>query len=446
MRIRQSFTVMLILTITVILFAGSCDILSPYTKEKATEGFLAWIKSSGVPETPASPILGLDLGEVASGDVIGSYSPVVSVAKGMASGSYRGLKSISQKGRLFYLDEDPGAFYEHPGRILVLGTGNKVLYSESTLGWPVVNGTRPVILDSPSRKDYFNAIVYNPWQLVAPVTAAKDWLAAVLTPARQGAVVVNGLRSVDSLYSEATSIHGQVVEDMRDLYGEDFVESVSSSVMVADPADRISTAVNHLHTTQNVTNVTIYIIAHGHNDGVGIGGYEYDVDDLRTLMSDNTAIQFAVILETCHAGSWLDNFDGSKADYPAPSNLGIFIASTSAAKSAYPDWDTVSVGGVTYTDFDTSDSYVEWTSDFLKRLAWCSTGDDHENVLSLASDHGIPENWALYWYCYWKTKGSFFVPPNDSFNAPGSTYTFSERAGIARQEPMIYCSWLSDSW
>ena len=384
---------------------------------------------------------GLNLGAVAKGNVIASYSPVPPDPSSAPSTS-RGSKPLAENGWLFYLDEQPGAFYEHPGRIVVVGAKGSILFEEQTNGWPTLNGASLSIIPGPSTEEYQNAIVWNPWKFRKPILGKRDWTLPVRFQSVEGAVVVDGLVSGDALYSEVLSMHSQVLADMQSMFGESKVRSVTSPTVVANPAARIAAAVNELATDEHVNSITIYMIAHGSNDSIGVGGYSYTVHNLRDLIEDQPRIKFCVILETCHGGSWLDNFNGTLPGYPALGNLGLFITTTRAAKGAYPDWDTAVISsGTTVTDRDTSDAYVEWTSDFLKRLADWTSVPNYSIVTNYASSKTIQNEWALYYHCYWSVKGSLSIPPAAGFSPGNTTYTLTEWAGVAVQSPQIYTQW-----
>lgn len=440
---KSRFAVACLMTVVLVLFAACPFFKPPMDEEEAKEVFLEWLETNGVPDFPETPMVGLSLGEVPAGGVVGSYSPLDGGGQASSETS-RGSRAIAEKGWLFYLDEQPGGFYEHPGRMVVVSTKGKILHSENITGWPIINGIRPSALASPTSSDFLHAIVYNPWGWILPSAGIKDWVVGARFLRIKGAVVVNGLWTSENLYSEATSMHAQVLTDMQDLFTAANVRSVASSSVVANPAQRIRDAVEYLVAERDCTNITLYMIAHGGTDSIAVGGYSYTVANLRTLISAYPGVRFSVLLETCHGGSWLNNFDGSLAGsgYPKLDNLGIFITSTSADKGAYPDWDSAVTGsGSTIYDFDPSDAYVEWTSDFLKRLATWTSDANYPTVQNFAKDYSIETEWALYYFCYWKVKGSPSVPPAAGFSSPPSTYTMTERLGVAVQQPQIYHKW-----
>jgi hypothetical protein len=429
---KRRFFLFILVVVLAFIFV-SCTGTVTYNQSMAIDRFLSWLTSNGYPTPSATPMLGLLLGQVSTGDVISSHSPI------SGAGS-RASDPIEQSGWLFYVDEQPGGFYDHPGCIVVIGTSGGILYTEVTTGWPTVNGTRPSVIDSPTSDSFFNAIVWNPWAWCKPITVSKSWVASAISLRVKGAVVVNGLTSGENLYSDVVGIHGQFLSDMQAMYGSEYVYSVASANVVANPSQRIANAVNYLVNTKGCTNITLYIIGHGWYDSVGVGGYSYTPALLRSLISEYSSVKFAVILETCHAGSWIDNFDGTSGTQLE--NLGIFIATTGSDQGAYPDWDQATTsGGTVLYDFDHSDSYIEWSSDFLKQLSSWTTGNNWTTVQNYATANSIETEWALYYYCFWKVKGSPAVPPAAGFSAGGTTYTMAERSGVAIQSPQVYKKW-----
>lgn len=424
---------LLLLSVALILSLISCTGSLVYNESMAIDRFIGWLSENGYPNPPATPMLGLLLGQVSSGAIIGSYSPILGASE-------RAIDPIGQNGWLFYVDEQPGGFYDHPGRIVVVSTSGAILVNEATTGWPTVNGVRPTQMDSPTSDSYFRAIVWNPWAWSKPITMSKNWFPAEISLRIKGAVVVNGCTSGENLYSDVVGIHAQVLSDMQTLFGSANVYNVSSPSVVANPAQRIEDAVNYLVNTRDCTNIVLYMIGHGGNDSVGIGGYSYSPTQLRSLINEYSQVKFSVILETCHAGSWLDNFNGGSGS--VLNNLGLFIATTSADQGAYPDWDqaTLSNGTVLF-DFDQSDSYIEWTSDFLKQLATWSKGTGWTTVQNYATANGIETEWSLFYHCFWKVKASVAVPPPVGYLPGSSTYTMTERSGVAIQNPQVYRKW-----
>jgi hypothetical protein len=187
----------------------------------------------------------------------------------------------------------------------------------------------------------------------------------------------------------------------------------------------VQAAINDLLMTEKVNYITLYFIAHGNTNLMNLGGTTFYASQLRSYILEHPDVKFCIIIESCHAGSWLE---GLKSGGVTPANIEIIITTTTAAKSAYPDWD--SVGG--YADHNPTDMYVEWSGDFLQKLS-SFTGTGWSEVTSYASSKSIDTLPALLYKCYTAIKGG----------SPSTTsWTLTERfvAGPV-QQPMIYTKW-----
>ncbi|MFO7881270.1 MAG: hypothetical protein R6U52_01875 [Kosmotogaceae bacterium] len=377
--------------------------------EIAKQQFLTHVFEESEPEEPA---VALYLGEVKSGDRVYDYVPspdqqykVEAVAP-----------TINKSGFLFYLDLAPGAFYNHPGRIVVMDENGETLYDKETQGWPMLNGGVPEIIKSPTDPKYYEAVFWNNYKIIKPVIPVINYDIIARLLKIHGAVVVNGLTPSQNLYYEASQIHDMVYDAMVDLISENRVVKV-------DYPDNYSSdivdAIEYLILEMKVNRLTLYIIAHGGTDSMNIGGYSMNPNTLINLMNEYSNVQFNIIIESCHAGSWIQ--------YPLSltscDNLILGITTTTAALSAYADVDY----GDGMTDYDTSDVYVEWTSDFLKNIEYFTSSAHWDEVTAYASMYSIDTLPALFDKCFMKIKGN---------NAPTTSYTFTERLGI--QTPLIY--------
>ncbi|TYB93738.1 MAG: hypothetical protein FXF54_06115 [Kosmotoga sp.] len=411
---KRRNTVFLIISIVfVLIILSGCPGTIEFVKlEIAKQQFLTHVFEEGEPEEPA---VALYLGEVEAGDRVYDYVPspdqqykVEAVAP-----------NINKSGFLFYLDLAPGAFYNHPGRIVVMDETGEALYEKETQGWPVLNGEVPEVIKSPTDPKYYQAVFWNNYMVKKPKIMVVDYDIIARLLKIHGAVVVNGLTPSQNLYYEASQIHDMVYDAMVDLISENRVVKV-------DYPDNYSSdivdAVEYLILEMKVNRLTIYIIAHGGYDSMNIGGYSMTPTTLINLMNDYPNVQFNIIIESCHAGSWIQ--------YPLSltscDNLILGITTTTAALSAYADVDY----GDGMTDYDVTDVYVEWTSDFLKNIEHFTSAAHWNEVITYAGSKGIDNLPALFDKCFRRIKGT---------NVPVSSYTFTERLGI--QTPMIYRSY-----
>ena len=379
--------------------------------------FLDYAFADGEPETPA---VALYLGRVKADDVLQVYTPVPEPKSGeFVDNSIVIVPTIGAPGYLYYLDLDPGAFYNHPGRVVVLGEDGEPIIDEEVQGWPVLNGETPEPLVSPTTKAYAKAIFWRNIRYKIAEIHIPEWV--VFQRVISGAVVVNGLIPTQNLYYEASQIHNMMYNAMVDFMGVDRVRQVE----YPDNAQSdVEDAIQYLVETKKVNRLTLYFIAHGANDYMNIGGYGFGASTLKNIIESYPRVSFSVIIESCHAGSWIEG----TVDITDASNVVIAIATTSSAKSAYPDWDSAT--GYTNDYNGTTDVYVEWTSDFLEKMAYYTSTAHWGEVTTLASAEGIPDESAMYDLCFQSIKGG---------SPPGTSYTFTERVGI--QDPQIYRSY-----
>lgn len=389
------------------------------TAAKAT--FVAWIgNQAGIP----AESVGNYLTAFSAGDVIASTSP------GATQTSSRQAAPVNEDGWLFYLDEQPGAFYSHPGKIVAVGQSGNILLAEDTEGWPTVNGETPAIMLEKASTRIASVTtantVYNPSQVYIPVAVIR-WPGIILRLARYGAVVTNGLTPTQNLYYEASQVHDMMTDAMEDLMGVTYVQAVDYPNNT--PTD-IANAVSYLVNTMKVTNITMYFIAHGNIEYMSIGGSGYWASTLKTLIDTYPNVRFNLIFETCHGGSWTDYFQTlGAAGVP---NVDMSISSTSRTKGAYPDWDYSS--GL--TDYNAAqDEFVEFTSDFILQMEYYTDAAHWPTVTGLTTPAFSNNKLKLYYLCYMNTRNRNYpaagAPANDS-------YVLTERTPISIQEPQIY--------
>jgi len=270
--------------------------------------------------------------------------------------------------------------------------------------------------------------VYNPSQVLVPVGIIKyPWINQIYFRIH-GAVVIDGLTPTQNLYYEATQAHLMMKDAMEDLFGSDRVRTVAHP---NNHPNYITAAVNDLILTEKVTNITLYIIAHGNIERVNMGGNNYTCANLKTLMDANPTVRFTLIIETCRGGSWKDYFQAlGAAGVP---NLDMCIASTTRDKSAYPDWD-YSDGQTDHNAAD--DEFVEFTSDFILQMErWTATANWPTIQGLTTPSFGNDNTLKLYYYCYKCVKNRNY--PAASLPIYES-YVLTERTPILIQEPEIY--------
>ncbi|MBN2219514.1 MAG: hypothetical protein JW697_04490 [Kosmotogaceae bacterium] len=411
MRLKR-VSIVIVAALVAVLMISSCIPKDPVAA--ATKKFIQLIEEEGEPE---GPFTGLYLGEVDQGDVIGSES-----AEGEEL-QYQ-LQGINEAGYFFYLDEAPGAFYDHPGKLVVLSKAGQIIFEEDTEGWPTLNGN--IVSPLSDRNLYANAVIWDKWKYVKEIITVIDidWTQVFLRI--KGAVITSGLTPTQNLYAQARDVRDLMSNAFKAIMGTDNVRDVKYvSAAVLPNWTAVQAAMNDLLTTEKVNYMTLYFIAHGNTNIMNLGGTTFYASQLRSYILEHSGVKFCIIIESCHAGSWLD---GLKSGGVIPANVEIIITTTTAAKSAYPDWD--SAGGA--ADHNPTDMYVEWSGDFLQKLSYY-TGTGWSQVTSYASSKSIDTLPAMMYKCYTAIKGG----------TPSTTsWTLTERSVAGSiQEPMIYTKW-----
>ncbi|PZC51965.1 MULTISPECIES: C13 family peptidase [unclassified Mesotoga] len=412
MRLKR-VSIVIVAALIAMLLISSCIPKDPVAA--ATKKFIQFIESEGEPE---GPFTGLLLGEVGEGDVIGSESAKVPQLQ------YQ-LQGINEAGYFFYLDEAPGAFYDHPGKLVVVSKGGQIIFEEDTEGWPTLNGNMVTAMSD--REVYATAVIWDKWKIIKPIITVIDidWIARFLRI--KGAVITSGITPTQNLYAQARDVRNLMSDAFKAIMGSDRVRDVKYVSGAAAPNwTAVQAAINDLLMTEKVDYITLYFIAHGNTNLMNLGGTTFYANQLRSYILEHPNVKFCIIIESCHAGSWLE---GLKSGGVTPANIEIIITTTTAAKSAYPDWD--SAGG--YADHNPTDMYVEWSGDFLQKLAYYTSDAHWPEVTAYADTKSIDWLPALFYKCYTAIKG---VTPSST------SWTLTERSVAGSiQEPMRYITW-----
>ena len=106
--------------------------------ELAKQTFMDWAQAEA-----DSDSVGILIGSVNAGDIVGSETI------GSQKLSSERSTQLKKNGWVFYLDEAPGAFYSHPGKILVIDEDGEIIHQTETNGWPTVNGETPETMKKP---------------------------------------------------------------------------------------------------------------------------------------------------------------------------------------------------------------------------------------------------------------------------------------------------------
>ncbi|MEA1882969.1 MAG: hypothetical protein U9N62_00410 [Thermotogota bacterium] len=435
MKRKTSFILLFILSITVFLFIISCSgtVGVTLTLETAKAQFITWCAT----QENSEDAVGTYCGTVQKGDVVGEEDP------GSANIQQRQFQALTEGGWLFYYDENPGALYSHPGKIVSIGKSGKITLEEVTTGYPTVNGETVQVMKEHASFRMATPTIYNPREIYIPI-AVMDIITLIPRVRICGAVITNGLTPGEILFYETDHVQDLMVDAFQGLIFEpDNVKDIdyySVSSRGNAPTD-VEAAIVDLRDNQ-VTDITLYYVAHGGDYHMSIGGSSFTCADLEALLNLYSSINFTVIIDTCHGGSWTDYFDSLTTP---PENLDMLIASTSSDKSAYSDWDVAYEGGTRYDDFNAADDqFIEFSSDFILQMEYYTSTQNHWNtVIGLDPSIYNPVNnnsyLKLYYLCYMRTIDRNYVPGTPGgINPALQSNVLPQRTPFNAQSPQIY--------
>jgi hypothetical protein len=263
--------------VLLLVLLNACGGTIVFTIDQAKAQFIDWVQTQELPEET----IGQYLGEVAAEDIIGSEEPGTLPD---ASGP-RASEPLAEGGWLFYADGCPGAFYNHPGKIHVIGTSGQTLYSVDTQGWPMVNGAIPESMNRTFAEMLADVsmTINNPKGIFVPIQGII--MPNVKFRARQfGAVVVNGTIPTQSMYTGISNAHDMFVDAMEDLFNTGTTNYVRSVDYPDNGPTKVVEAVDDLVENEGITDIVLYFIAHGNFERLNLSGEHYYPLDLNSLL------------------------------------------------------------------------------------------------------------------------------------------------------------------
>lgn len=286
--------------------------------------------------------------------------------------------TLGSESYFFFLDLDPGAFYEHPVKYIVVDKngGNQVMDAR---WWPRINGEvpDPINAETPD-SDY---VIAGNVTLIQPTGVLMEFDFDLVLRLGEGFIVVQGLMSHENLFNCANNTY---------LNGIAFFNAYKSGFsqvegLVQGQADNVLDEIDQM-VQAKLNPITIYIIAHGGVDGIRLGGVWMTAQQFRNKMAAHPNTQFNFLLGSCGSGSFVD-------DLNTLSNVRVIKTACATNGSAYPDWDNVS-GQI---DFNTTDNGSEWTSSLL-RAAELIVGSPSSwaQIQSIASMWKVPVTSVLF--------------------------------------------------
>lgn len=304
------------------------------------------------------------------------------------------IRDISDETWFFWIDDAPAAKFAHPTRFVFINQETGELDVIEDLWWPLLNGEGLWV----ETKDYWNednwAFTNLEWRRSISGTSLETVIVEhsagtlllsqslreitfgdIQQPASPGAaIVINGWKSPQTV-KEDMETDADGMHDIFDDLGfdttylgppEDDNPDRDGEVDLGTLFDWFNKKAEELVPCQTLF---VYITSHGYaKDGEGIadGIPEGILDHL--LEKFNPGVHIIVIIDTCYAGSFIDNLI-DVAD--------VIITATSATQSAYGDYDPED-------DPNKDDQGSEFTSGFIED--WNRILDDHEEVERVRQD------------------------------------------------------------
>jgi hypothetical protein len=276
--------------------------------------------------------------------------------------------TVDEESYFFFLDLAPYSFYEHDVKYIVVAKSGGSYDVIDARWWPKINGETPE--QFLARVPDSSYVVEDTADLPAPIEEEMGFTIPDLGLIwKEGFLVIQGLMPDEKLYDEAVLNHQNVLS-----FFDAYKNSFSRLEGLADvQADNFAAVIDDM-VSEGIDLITIYVLAHGSVDRIGLSGHGVSVTSFRNKMAEHPGVLFNFLLGSCHSGSFIDNLQTLE-------NVRVVLTSCATDESAYPDWD-VRDG---LNDYNAMDSGTEWTSSIL----WAA------NVITNNSTHfSIVEDWA----------------------------------------------------
>lgn len=324
-----------------------------------------------------------------------------------------------EKSYFFLLDLNPGAFYAHPVKyILVSKSGSTTVMTAEWL--PKINGKVPnellQLIPKPNLVIQSNITLHQP----SGIHLSYDFPQLTIRET-EGVIVVQGLKSNENLFSYAQDAYLDVIHFFQAYKSARPYGAVEINGLVQSDATKVLNAIDAMANKHNI--VTIYIIAHGNVNYVRLGGYGFTSYQFKSKMAAHPNTRFNFLLGSCHSGSFID-------DLSSLPNVRLVLTAAKSNESAWPDWDKY---GST-NDYNPADVGTEWTSSIFERAkSILESSTKWSAVRSYASSHKIPTTSALLYQAHWGALGL-----NSTYGFYGNLDLCSR---VNKESPQIYRSW-----
>ncbi len=311
-------------------------------------------------------------GSIAKGSIIEEAAPAGRQASlGRVQGN---VLAVDEESYFFYLDLAPGSFYEHPVKYITVAKSSGDYQVAEARWWPRINGETPSQFLVAVPEVTF-VIAKNVDLRIPSGSQMMFTIPALYTQVAEGFIVVQGLMPDEALHSDANATY---------LNGVNFFNAYKNAFsrvegLVEGQADEVLAEIDQMAAEDKYL-ITIYIIAHGGVDGIGLGGTWFTATAFHNKMAEYPGVQFNFLLGSCHSGSFIDNLN-------TLDNVRVVLTACSSTQGAKPDWDNV--GGT--EDYNTDDSGSEWTSSLLDAAETLASTTAYWSVLlDNAGSHGVP--------------------------------------------------------
>jgi hypothetical protein len=414
--------ILLVLTVIILsLLLSSCFLLD-YLKggyEKATEIVVQDVLPQQLSLTPnATYICSRLQSSVASGTIIVPDN-VRTSAKDESNMIIRQRLVAKGESYFFYLDLNPGAFYSHPVKyILVSKSGSVDVLPAEWL--PRINGEVPPELNrtipSTDLVVKSNITLYRPSGIHLiykfPLLRIKQ---------SEGIIVVQGLNPNENLFSNAQDAYLEALNFFKAYRDARPSGTVGINGLVQTDAAHVLEAIDAM--ADKYYTVTIYIIAHGSVNAIRLGGSFFTSYQFRDKLAAYPRTTFNFLLGSCHSGSFID-------DLSSLSNVRLILTAARTDESAWPDWD--SYGSA--SDYNPSDVGTEWTSSiFWRAKSIIESSTKWAAVQNYANAYNIPITSAVLYQAHWGALGM-----NSTY---GFYYNLDLCNRVNKETPQVYRSW-----